>query len=408
MVLGILIRTVHLSHPGGYGDLGIMKNWGRAVVKAGWTQSYGLRVNSVMRSNYPPVGMAVFGVATEAYRWTGHDIMKDSYVFTALMKFPSILADLMIALVMFALVKRCVSERAGIGAAAIYLLYPATWLISSAWGQTDAVYVALAFGGIAALLRNHPMVGGICMALAFFMKLQAIFFFPVAAVILFTQRKDIEYFLIGALSVVAAVIVPFFVGGTLGEVFDTYKSLVGYYPSLSLYAYNLWWALFADAARNTSDTKLLADLVTYRTAGLFIVAVIYAAFSWRLWTVLRKQADFRIRTEAVLAAASITTLGFFMFSTQMHERYFFPFIASAVPLLFFIVRGRVVIATLLFSLMFNLLASFPISKFVLYFYRIFPELDGFIAAINLILFIQLAWILWHTSLRPVRPKAVSA
>lgn len=404
MVLGILIRTFHLSHPGGYSDPSVMKNWGRAVVKVGWTQSYGLRVNNVMRSNYPPVGMAVFGAAAQAYHWSGHDIMEDSYLFTVLIKFPSILADLLVALVIFFIVKRSVSEKAGIGAAALYLLYPTTWLVSSAWGQTDAIYVALAFGGIAALLRNRPMVAGVCMALAFFMKLQAIFFFPVAAVVLLTQRKDVEYFLIGALSVVAAVIVPFFISGTLGEVVDTYRSLVGYYPSLSLYAYNVWWALFGDAARNTSDLKMFSVIATYRTVGLGIVALIYATFSWRLWTVLRRITDLRMRTEAVLAAASVTTLGFFMFSTQMHERYFFPFIASAIPLLFFIVRGRVIIVTLLCSLTLNLLASFPISRSILYFYRIFPELDGFIASINLIFFIQLAWTLWRTSLNPSRPK----
>ncbi len=408
VVAGIVLRATQLSYPGGFGDVGIVQNWGRSVVKSGWTQSYRVRVNNVMRPNYPPVGLAIFGTMVKTYGIVHGDIMENSPLLLGLMKLPSIFADIVLGLLLFAMVRACISDRAGIAAAAVYLLYPATWVISASWGQTDSIYTGLAFGAIVALLWRHPVIAGICMALAFFMKLQAIFFFPVAAVILFTQRKDIEYFLIGALAVTLLIIAPFFQNGTLGDVFDTYKSLVGYYPSLSVYAYNFWWALFGDAARNTSDLKMFAMIATHRTVGLAIVAVIYAAFSWRLWTVLRKNTDLRIRTEAVLAAASVTTLGFFVFSTQMHDRYFFPFVACAVPLLFFMKKGRVTVGFLLLALLFNLLASFPISKFVLYFFKIFPAFDVLVASATFILFIQMAWILWHTSLRPVRGKTVSA
>ncbi len=82
-----------------------------------------------------------------------------------LVKVPAILADLGIGVLLYGIVKRFASTGYALGAAALYLLNPATIYISAAWGQVDSIAGGLALLAIYALLRSSDEARAIARAI---------------------------------------------------------------------------------------------------------------------------------------------------------------------------------------------------------------------------------------------------
>src|SRR5207237_10536 len=70
-------------------------------------------------------------------------------------KVPAILADLGIAAVLYSAGRRWLGERAGLGAAALYLFIPVTWYDSALWGQVDAVGALLLITSLVLLIERQ-------------------------------------------------------------------------------------------------------------------------------------------------------------------------------------------------------------------------------------------------------------
>ncbi len=398
--IGLFLRIPELSHPGGYGDVWIVQNWGRTVVERGWVHGYGLQKNGVMKPNYPPVGLAIFGATVRIYDLIQGTSTDNSFFLRKVMKVPGVLADLLLALFFFAFLRKFVSVKAGLMAAGIYLIFPLTWVISARWGQTDAMNALLAFSWVTALVSGAPGLGGICVALALLTKPLGIVLLPISVVILVHQRRDIIIFLFGFLTMLLVVIVPFFMADTLKDVVKVYVSNMEYFPVLSFNTYNFWWAIYKDAAHRISDRQIVFGIISFRQIGIGLFSLCYGLFTWRLSRVLRKHSDPGLRAEAILAASSMCALAFFLFVTQMHERYGFLFFTFALPLSFFMKRGQWYIGGLLFVWLFNVLHAFPFSPLEYFFFRTFPAFDRFLSVAAVVLFVLLARIVWRTSLNP--------
>src|SRR5580698_2945149 len=78
----------------------------------------------------------------------GYAVLRD------LVKLPAILADLGVGALVYAIVRRFAGTGYALGAAALYLLNPATIYISALWGQVDSITGGLALLAIYALLRS--------------------------------------------------------------------------------------------------------------------------------------------------------------------------------------------------------------------------------------------------------------
>ena len=139
------------------------------------------------------------------------------------------------------------------------------------------------------------------------------------------------------MALAAVVTTPFTLTGTLGEVLQRgYVNVIGQYKQLSKGAFNTWTLVApadtTDAAAPVVLTRIAAArqteipagsswllALTWRRISLLVyalsVAVVLAIYSLRPGPIAR------------YAAAALLGLAFFLFPTEMHERYAFPALA---------------------------------------------------------------------------------
>ncbi len=106
-------------------------------------------------ADYPPGYFYILAVVGHLWHllFAAHD---GGYaILRSLVKLPAILADLGVGALIYAIAARFASKRVALGAAALYLLNPATIYISALWGQVDSISGGLALFAIYALLRSE-------------------------------------------------------------------------------------------------------------------------------------------------------------------------------------------------------------------------------------------------------------
>ena len=202
------------------------------------------------------------------------------------------------------------------------------------WGQVDAIGAALVFAGLYAAYRQKLLVSGMLMVLAVNMKLQMIVFFPVWGLLTLHAlpagnrlRK-----VMGIMGVMALaqclLIVPFATAGIAGvkPIWNVLRNASGYFPELSMNAYNLWYWV-ARNPRNVSDALKPFPGMSYKMIGLslFLVSSFFALLPIlrKVVNQLRGKASL-ISKEEVWITSALVGLLFFFCNTEMHERYSHP------------------------------------------------------------------------------------
>jgi predicted membrane-bound dolichyl-phosphate-mannose-protein mannosyltransferase len=282
---------------------------------------------------------------------------------TALIKLPAIVADVLVGLLLYRVVRswrapRVDAHRLGLIAAALYLFNPVTWYDSAVWGQTDAFGALVTLATIAALVRGNSEGASALAVLAALIKPQfGIVLLPIVGIVLLRRHllrpgsgprntvlaparlrawfesEQGAWRLVSSavvsLVVLLVVITPFSldVFGFVGQMQKT----AGGYPWLSVNAYNPW-ALLASNGREplafgggwSEDTvRLLGPLPGVVIGGVLLAlgfAVGIARAAWR---------DDR---RTILTITIFLALAFYMLPTRVHERYMFP-IFGLLPLL---------------------------------------------------------------------------
>ena len=149
LVVGFLLRLASSMHPASMSTSARSKR-GRSH----WsTTASRISTPRPAFADYPPgyfYILALFGHMWAPFRHAdpGYAILR---VFV---KLPAILADLGVGVLLYAIGKQLAPSARGLGAAALYLLSPATILISADWGQVDSVAGGLALLGVYFLLRS--------------------------------------------------------------------------------------------------------------------------------------------------------------------------------------------------------------------------------------------------------------
>jgi Gpi18-like mannosyltransferase len=258
----------------------------------------------------------------------------------ALMKLPASIADIGMALVaVFALRER---PRWAVLAGAAILLHPAVIDVSAWWGQYESIYVLSALAATVAAIRGRNGLAAALVAVSLLTKPQAIpFLVPFAAWFWATGfRRDgvrggvRELARTGAIGV--AVLVVGFLPFPAQDGPTNYLANVRYYQDevfhvLSLRTWNPWW-VFQTPVGNGSlivDDVPIVGPISFRVVGLLATALLEFVL---LLAIVR---DPRPRTLVLALAAS--TLVFFTFMTQMHERYAY---AAAIFLVLLIPEPR--------------------------------------------------------------------
>ena len=371
-VLRVFIAGVYMPLSGFGVDIGDFTAWGQRMASGGPGAFY----EAGYFADYPPAYLYVLwllgGIGSLVAPLVGQDATG------GLVKIPGILADIGVAWLLFVICRRWAGnllagheelaarlrpETLGLVAAAIYLFNPGVIFDSSIWGQVDSVGALILLGTVYFLGRGWTEAASATAMLALLVKFQFAFIIPIVAVVgikrhLLGRSSDrahdgqrdaprVLFSLAAALATLFAIITPFGVSlyaplaggdprallGFLPEA-DPATSLVGKfveaantYTGLSINAINLWrnpWSGLGDTLTWGDDRTIGLLGLTWQQVGIGLFAIIALV---ALWQVARRD-DLR----GILVAGLLLAIAFFVVPTRVHERYLFPALALAAPL----------------------------------------------------------------------------
>lgn len=244
-----------------------------------------------------------------------------------MLKLPSIIADALLALVIFKITKSKV-------AALSFLAIPSIWYNSSVWGQTDSIVNFFAFTSIYLATKNKLFLSVFMFAVSLYIKLSMAIFTPILILILLKKSfgKAALYSLI-VFAVIILFTLPFSADKNpvlwLRDVYID-KVLTEQMQVVSANAFNFWGLVFGS---KQESHYLTVFGFSYQLIG-------YTLFA-SLWLISMVIFFFSKSRHSVFAILALTALCSFMLMTNMHERYLYPMFAPIVVLAFYVKKIRV-------------------------------------------------------------------
>jgi Glycosyltransferase family 87 len=369
LAIAALARIAGLVTPGHGGDLTAFVQWAEGTARWGLGGYYAHGGDS----NYPPMLFLLWplGVALGGAELT--------FAIRTL----SIPFDLALGWLLYDLVTRATGrERAGIVAAALYLLNPAVLLVGPMWGQVDGMGALPMVASIVAVGRGRPVLAGALAVVAGLVKPQfGIAAFTLLGLGLFWLRTPVDrrrFALvgIGAIVAFAVLLLPLGLGpfGYIRIMGDTFTR----YPYISQFGFNPWGMLFGFGDRDDRWVTLGTALGVAGIAG-------------SLW-LLRRRRDL----VGLLAVSVLVGLAIYYLPTRVHERYLFGALAFLAPLAVlerrllwpFVALSAAFFGTLAYVLVTSPYRILPTPKL--------PELsDPWISGISAAVTIVGAWTAWQ-------------
>lgn len=237
-----------------------------------------------------------------------------------------------------------------LGATAVFLLLqiqwkngwlPLLWLLNGAmmyntlmWGQVDSMHSVAVLLAIIFALKRWDAGSVMLFSLALGIKLQALFFLPVLALVwlpAFPHRwKHLLLGLGAGLLLQLLLFWPFIEAGTLHEFWSRNADVMQRHPRVSANAFNVWYLLtWQTDLYHASDRQTVLGLryfdwgllLFFVMSGLALFPILKKAVQHFYEGVILQDSHFR---ELVFLTAAAIALIFFYFPTQMHERYAHP------------------------------------------------------------------------------------
>ncbi len=371
LLAGFIVRLAFVGNEGFKTDISTYSAWAIALGQHGFATFY----STIGFADYPPGYFYILAAVGHFWQlcFAAHD---HSYAtLRALVKLPAILADLCAGALLYAVVRRFAGVGLALGAAALYLLNPATIYISSLWGQVDSISGALALFAIYALLRSdgpstrpsgslrtsssnaiekNSQLGWIVLAWLSFgysllIKPQAAVLLPLMIAFAFVGGQRRDRLVASAIGAAAALLLavllaePFHPSNPVAAfawLFERYAYGANVYPYNSVNAFNLW------AVRGTlwlPDSQYIFVLPQY----LWGVLLVIAALALVTWRYVQERTP-----RALLEGCAVATIAFFVLATRMHERYLFDGVLFSIACIPFARRymwGAVALSGVLFA-----------------------------------------------------------
>ncbi|HEX7171510.1 MAG TPA: phospholipid carrier-dependent glycosyltransferase [Candidatus Limnocylindria bacterium] len=374
LVVGLILRAfiagIYMPLSGLGNDLGAFNAWGQRMASVGPGAFY----EPGYFADYPPGYLYVLWFLGEI--GAALTPLVGQNATGGLVKIPGILADVGVAWLLFVLGRRwgpqllartrvgIRAETLGIAAAALYLFNPGVVFDSAVWGQIDSVGTLVLLATLYALARGWTEAAAVGAVVALLVKFQFGFLIPIVAIVglkrhLFGRSADPEHegrrdqlrvltsLAAGVISL-TVLILPFgmtiFVPDSTAQscfglpAADPERSLLGKfcqasetYTGLTINAFSMWRNPFSELGDTffRGDDRVVGLVVggiglTWQQVGtLLFVAVLLIA----LWQVVRRDDP-----RGLLLASLVVAIAFFVLPTRVHERYLFPALALAAPL----------------------------------------------------------------------------
>lgn len=215
----------------------------------------------------------------------------------------------------------------------LYLLLNIAYLFNSmVWGQVDSIHTNLVFLGLL-LAFTQPVAAIALFMLALGTKLQTIVFLPLLGIIYLYSIKTVKQaiWVLGTATLMLLVILaPFIAAGKVGQVWHVVTHAVGFYPRVSVGAFNIWYLIMAGNPYHTMDYETYIGL-SYKHTGLLLFFITSGLTLLPMFfRMIRLRKNGRPADEdtqkLLMLTGGLIALYFFYFNTQMHERYAHPII----------------------------------------------------------------------------------
>jgi len=358
LFLGFAARLLVIGNEGFKTDVTTYVAWALGLSQHGFASFY----STIGFADYPPGYFYILAVVGDVWHlfFAAHD--QSQNILRALVKLPAILADLGVGVLLYAIVRRFATTGVALGAAALYLLNPATIYVSALWGQVDSISGGLALLALFALLRSGDeasasrahtawIVGAwVAFAYSLLIKPQAAVLLPLMMAFAFVdplrRRARLVATAIGIAAAIALALLltePFHPGNpvaALGWLLERYAYGSNVYPYNSVNAFNLWALRGALWLPDNQNILLLPQY-------LWGVLLVLAALALIVWRYLQDRSS-----QALLEGCAIASLAFFVLATRMHERYLFNgllFTIACIPFARRYLWGAVALSVVLFA-----------------------------------------------------------
>ena len=375
LLLALLVRLLLIGTAGFPNDVQAFESWAMTLADNPTTEFYG----KAGFADYPPGYFYVLWVCGHLYRALVHS--DPTYgALKLIVKLPGILGDVADTALIYAIVRRYASTAWAFGAAALFAFNPATIYISAYWGQVDSVPGALTLGSLYLMLGADRRVGRasdlavigawLLLAASILVKPPATVLVPLYLAWIFmtddaaVRARRARMSLAGAgYAIVLAYLatLPFHAGFSpidqFAWLYQRYAYAAGVYAYNSVNAFNLYVMAPSNHFWMADTVPLPNWTIGGYTFGFPMFAWGIALFVAAVVLVISRLVQ-RRESVALLEAAMILSLGYFVLSTRMHERYIYNAVMLAIPLVFY--RRRYLYAAIAVSLTLfgNLVYSF--------------------------------------------------
>src|SRR3989344_4221921 len=176
----------------------------------------------------------------------GGSIWINLQLLYAFLRLPSILSDLIIGVLIYAIASRQ-SVNNGLLASSLFLFNPLIVYNSAFWGQMDSINNMFFLTAIFFLMKRKYFFSLIILSLSFYVKLSLIFFLPILIVVYYLLEKNKKKLLISCvLSIVLMCLITLPISGKphvwLFEFLT--KNGLGEMQNITAFAFNFWWMIF--------------------------------------------------------------------------------------------------------------------------------------------------------------------
>jgi len=361
LALAFLVRLVFINADGFRNDVSTFESWSLTLSEHPIRQFFA----NAGFADYPPGYFFVLWIVGHAYKLFVHS--DPTYgMLKVFVKMPGIVMDVVDSWLIYQIVRRFSSVAWAFAAAAFFAFNPATIFISAYWGQVDSVAAGLTLGSLLLMIdsdRVTPRRSTLYIAAAWLLLAYSVLIKPPAVVIaplyfafIFTSDDAavrIRRALATWIGVIGGLVLAYFsafafVPSANPVVLATwligrYAYASGVYAYNSVNAFNLYVMGFGNHFWQP-DTAIIPNFngigfpMYVWGIGLFVAATILVISRF----VQRRDPV------ALLEAAAILSLGYFVLSTRMHERYVFNALLLTAPLIFY--RKRYLYAAVVISL----------------------------------------------------------
>jgi len=256
-------------------------------------------IEGMMRGNYPVFYYTI--LAAFSYL---------PYSNLAIIKIVSFLFDFALATGVMMVVSRFSKNKALLVVSYLFAFILPTFFINSAiWGQTDAVYGAMALWFIYFLMKDKPKTALIFIGLALTIKIQIIFILPIIGW-LFLKKKFRLIYLFIPLAVVFISFLPNYIAGMpFMTPIKQYSELAGTYTSVNLNS----GSMYAFLEGINSKLRLYVDAFGIPFAFVVLLALIYYVY----------HQGVVVNNKSLLLLGTLFAVLTPFLLPHMHERYFY-------------------------------------------------------------------------------------